>query len=164
MCSLLFIKLNENLALHKPILILFFPVLITWNLSQTFQQISCKVSFDSTGPALSAASRQKITFWLKGASFFSWSCSAYVADRLLASGCLFFGFFSSLYHWDISSAPLHSIVQPSMHLLHHPGHPAGAVRQPQHSVPHPQMAGQERPDGSQSPAAAVERRGGEAER
>lgn len=51
-----------------------------------------------------------------------------------------------------------------MHLLHHPGHPARAVRQPQHSVSHPQVARQERSDGPQGSAAAVERRGGEAER
>lgn len=148
---------------HIPIPTLFIPVLVRWSLSRTSQQISCKVSFDSAGPALSAASLQKITFWLKGECFFCWSCSAYVADRSLASNS-FFVLFPSLYHWNIHSAHLHSIVEPSMHLLHHPGHPARAVRQPQHSVLHPQVAGQERSDGSQSSAAAVERRGGEAER
>lgn len=43
------------------------------------------VSFAFAGPALSAASPQKITFCPKGACFFSWSCSVYVAGRSL--GC-----------------------------------------------------------------------------
>lgn len=69
-------------------LILFFQF-VRWRPSRTSQEISCNVSFDSAGPALSAASLQKITFWLRGECFFCWSCSAYVADRSLASNSFF---------------------------------------------------------------------------
>lgn len=45
----------------------------------------------------------------------------------------------------------------------HPRHPAGVVRQPQHSVSHPKLEGRRRSDGSRTPAAAVEGGGGGAE-
>lgn len=144
-----------------------FLILIWCHLGKTPPQISCKVSFASAGPALSAASLQKITFCPKGECIFFWSCSVYVADRSLESDSSFLCVIpiaASRIHGNVHPAPLHSAVEPSLHLFHHPGHPARAVRQPQHSVSRPQVAGQQRSDGSQSPAAAVEWRGGEAER
>lgn len=87
-----------------------------------------------------------------------------VCSSLQRTHLCFYHSHHCITHWNIHPAPLHSIVEPAMHLFHYPGDSARAVRQPQHPVSRPQVAGQQRPDGSQSPAAAMERRGGEVER
>lgn len=58
---------------------------------------------------------------------------------------------------------LFQTVEPQMRTLHHPRHPARVMWQPEHCVSHPELEGRRRSDGSQTPAAAVEGRGGGAE-